>query len=114
MLTRRGFLGALAAGAAGLAIDPEQLLWRPGAKTFFLPPNPWTATTSGLLVRGDIVTISGHYARNPVTGLLTPHLQHFVITEAVQAHSTVTLAQIHPSLCVPPSGAVVRPAGTWH
>lgn len=37
MLNRRGFLGALAAALAGATLDPERLLWRPGAKTIFLP-----------------------------------------------------------------------------
>jgi hypothetical protein len=37
MLTRRGFLGTLAAAAAGMALDPERLLWAPGQKTIFLP-----------------------------------------------------------------------------
>ena len=37
MLTRRGFLSALATAAAGLTLDPERLLWVPGQRTFFLP-----------------------------------------------------------------------------
>lgn len=36
-MNRRGFLGLVGAGAAGFVLDPEQLLWRPGAKTIFLP-----------------------------------------------------------------------------
>ena len=43
-MNRRAFFGALGAGAAGFVIDPERLLWRPGAKTFFLPPLRNTAT----------------------------------------------------------------------
>jgi len=41
MLTRRSFLKALVAATAAVAafeVDPEFLLWRPGAKTIFLPP----------------------------------------------------------------------------
>lgn len=34
-MNRRTFLELL---AAGFALDPERLLWRPGAKTIFLPP----------------------------------------------------------------------------
>lgn len=37
-MNRRGFLRFLGAGAAGLVLDPEMLLWRPGAKTILLPP----------------------------------------------------------------------------
>ncbi len=35
MVSRRGFLGALATLAAGMTLDPERLLWVPGAKTIF-------------------------------------------------------------------------------
>jgi hypothetical protein len=37
-LSRRGFIGALSAAVAGAIYDPELLLWKPGAKTIFLPP----------------------------------------------------------------------------
>lgn len=41
-MNRRSFLRTLATGmataAAAAVIDPEQLLWVPGRKTFFLPP----------------------------------------------------------------------------
>lgn len=37
MLTRRGFLGLGGAAVAAMTLDPERLLWVPGAKTFFLP-----------------------------------------------------------------------------
>lgn len=37
-MNRRGFLGSLIAAASALTIDPERLLWIPGAKTIFLPP----------------------------------------------------------------------------
>jgi len=37
-MNRRGFLGALfGGGAAALALDPEKLLWRPGAKLISIP-----------------------------------------------------------------------------
>lgn len=38
MITRRGFLALGAAGAAAMVLDPERLLWVPGARTFYLPP----------------------------------------------------------------------------
>lgn len=37
-MNRRTFLGLAAAASAALALDPERLLWVPGAKTIFLPP----------------------------------------------------------------------------
>jgi hypothetical protein len=39
VLNRRAFLQLLGAGTvAAVAFDPERLLWVPGAKTIFLPP----------------------------------------------------------------------------
>lgn len=38
MLSRRAFLQLASASAAAVAFDPERLLWVPGAKTIFLPP----------------------------------------------------------------------------
>lgn len=35
--SRRGFLGLLAGIAAGAVLDPERLLWIPGAKTISIP-----------------------------------------------------------------------------
>ena len=37
-MDRRHFLRVLAGASAGFALDPERLLWTPGAKTIFLPP----------------------------------------------------------------------------
>lgn len=36
-MNRRGFLSALGAFAATAVLDPEFLLWKPGAKTIFIP-----------------------------------------------------------------------------
>lgn len=36
-MNRRGFFGALFGGAAAFALDPEKLLWRPGAKLISIP-----------------------------------------------------------------------------
>lgn len=93
-LNRRGFIGALAAAAAGLAIDPERLLWTPSAKRIFLPspaPSLWSSTS---LAVGDIFTIQGIYAKNPATGRNTGVPAHFVIT------ANVTSGDIDPAhLC---------------
>jgi hypothetical protein len=37
MTSRRGFLGLLATVAAGATLDPERLLWVPGAKLISVP-----------------------------------------------------------------------------
>ena len=75
-------LGALAAGAA---LDPDFLKWEPGARTYFDmgAGRDWTVMT---FKRGDIFTIEGRYALNPVTGKVIPgQLQSFIVTEDVHA-----------------------------
>lgn len=54
-MNRRAFIGALAAATAGFALDPERLLWRPGAKTIFLP----AATPLWVPAVGDLVALGG-------------------------------------------------------
>lgn len=54
MQTRRGFLGLL---AAGLALDPERLLWRPGAKLISVPAPPRPPRER--LWTGDLLLING-------------------------------------------------------
>lgn len=56
MITRRGFLGALAAAATGLVLDPERLLWLPGQKTIFLPPIETFQPTGNVFVTPDWIT----------------------------------------------------------
>lgn len=36
-MNRRNFLGMLAASVGGMTLDPERLLWRPGAKLISIP-----------------------------------------------------------------------------
>ena len=54
-MNRRAFLGTLAAGLAGAALDPERLLWIPGRKSYHFISRPFQA--------GDFVF------RNPAIGL---------------------------------------------
>lgn len=37
MMDRRAFFGSLTAMIAGATLDPERLLWRPGAKLYSIP-----------------------------------------------------------------------------
>lgn len=37
-MDRRSFIGALGAFAGAAVLDPERLLWVPGKKTIFVPP----------------------------------------------------------------------------
>jgi hypothetical protein len=50
-LDRRGFLKLFGAAAAIAAVDPEFLLWRPGAKTIFLPPVRVVDPATGISMR---------------------------------------------------------------
>lgn len=85
-MDRRWFLRALGAAAVGAVLDPEKLLWVPGQKTIFLPSpavvqwNPLVEAgfDAGFVV-GDVFTMSGKYAINPVTGRSTGHLQQFIV-----------------------------------
>ena len=48
-MDRRHFLRVLAGASAGFALDPERLLWTPGAKTIFLPPITRLLTTADVI-----------------------------------------------------------------
>lgn len=90
-MNRRHFLAGLAAFASTAVLEPEQLLWRPGAKRIFLPslrPREFSATlkddvtltldtTWDELRLGDVFTIEGHYIVNPPG---VRELQRFTIT----------------------------------
>lgn len=54
MMDRRAFLGLSAMGAAGLALDPERLLWVPGAKKIFVPSQAAIQAYPAMLYRGII------------------------------------------------------------
>lgn len=56
-MNRRGFLGALAGVIAAGVVDPELLLWRPGAKTWFLPSAPPLLYDVESLTAADIAAI---------------------------------------------------------
>ena len=49
-MNRRAFLASLLATAA---LDPEKLLWVPGARTIFVPPAPrvYTSSEIGVSIR---------------------------------------------------------------
>lgn len=89
-MNRRSFLKWLGGTAAGVAaahtLDLDKLLWVPGEKTIFIPPPPvgetWLSTALHLQ-KGDLFTIEGIYALNPLTYQDSGVLQQFVITDDV-------------------------------
>lgn len=94
-MNRRAFLASLGIGAAAIALDPELLLWKPGARSIFLPtPAPSLVTSVGLTI-GDVFTIDGLYAINPVTGRGTGYLQNYIITATTEA------GEISPAIVCP-------------
>jgi hypothetical protein len=84
-MNRRAFLGTLAAATAGLALDPERLLWRTGQKSIFLPAAKPSLWSSSVLTVGDMFTIEGTYSVNPATGRETGIPQNYVITANVES-----------------------------
>jgi hypothetical protein len=50
-MNRRGFFGAIAGIVAGATLDPERLLWRPGAKLISIPAPTNQLLTVELLSR---------------------------------------------------------------
>lgn len=72
---RRGFLGILTAGVAA-ALDPEELLWKPG-KFFSIPKaRQWPAG----LVPGDLISFPGVAIVNPATYEIIEKGRVFVVT----------------------------------
>lgn len=124
MITRRGFLSALAVAVAGSTLDPERLLWVPGAKTIFLPPVKSVTRMTRVLVApsamkiGDIFTLNGVFAIEPTTLTPTKQLQQFVVTSDVTLGAPVTMALWPPLRAdgfwknvssLPPDDVQVRP-----
>jgi hypothetical protein len=106
-MNRRLFLSTLGLAAAGMALDPERLLWVPGRKTIFLPAvqKGLTATlldingrqVAAAWLNGDIAefgpfkdahTISHYQIDGHPFGLLSGHIY---IPKRVMAHETATL-----------------------
>lgn len=69
-LSRRGFISALSAFAAAAVLDPELLIWKPGAKTIFIPapkviidPYNFEVSCGGFVER--FMVLPGSYGRLP-------------------------------------------------
>lgn len=85
-MNRRAFLRALgfgtvaAAAAATGVLDIERLLWQPGERSIFIPE-----PTFEWLTKGDVFTIPGIHAINPMTGRQVEWLKRFVVIEDARA-----------------------------
>lgn len=100
-LSRRGFLGLLGTALATAVLDPELLVWRPGARTIFLP-TPARVIAGAALRPGDVFVVAGRHAINPrtwapVTYEGRPLLQHFCAIEPVRAGQEVLARGVTPA-----------------
>lgn len=121
-VNRRHFLSVLAQSAAASALaplvfDPERLLWVQGRKKIFLPSvrpaTPTEVEAFGGLRKGDVITVEGRYAVNPITRKPTEHLQLFVVTSDVspERHQTLSILRqvdIHPNPELPLNAGKLR------
>lgn len=70
-----------------------------------LVTNGWTASVTGLLNVGDVITIAGVYAVNPLTRQTTGVLRNFVVTAAVNSDGSGNATiPIYPAITI--SGAL--------
>jgi len=100
-MNRRRFIGMLAAGAVA-ALAPGFICLPKGRQDDGLLSN------GNVLRKGDIFTIEGRFATNPVTGQPTAHLQLFTVTGDVDEGAThIPIELVHPT---PPARGRVRPA----
>lgn len=88
MLTRRAFLGALAGVAAAALVGVKVATEAPPS----VEAEGWSGGAS--LEVGDIFTIEGVHAVNPVTGTRTALLQQFVVTATTDDRATAILSAI--------------------
>lgn len=91
-MNRRGFLNALGLGAAALTLDPERLLWVPGAKTIFIPktlaapPQPF-GIYAGMIIMADDIDEAG-----PVFGRNHNWYRHVTLKRHVHSHNSTLFA----------------------
>lgn len=102
-ISRRSFLKlSTAALAAAAVLDPELLLWRPGARTIFVPA-PARVLAAESFSRGDVVEVAGRYMINPHTWKPVTYdgekvAQQFVVLEDVRAGEEILARGVCPSI----------------
>ena len=62
-MNRRAFLRTLSGSTVALVLDPERLLWVPGARTIFLPP-PKRYLTADEIITETILEVRAILERN--------------------------------------------------
>jgi hypothetical protein len=99
-MNRRDFLTRAAMVAGLLAVDPEFMLWQPTRARIVVPPLPTLLfhKDAFAFTMGDVFSVEGVFARNPITRELTPHPQLFVVTRDVQAGQPISVDLVHPRI----------------
>ncbi len=93
MIGRRGFLQSIGALVLGAAIAVKAEAFEPLAQMF----SDGIKTTTDLM-RGDLFTIEGVYAVNPMTYATTKMLQKFVVTADVTSGEYLDEDVIYPRI----------------
>jgi hypothetical protein len=65
----------------------------------------WTGSVTGLLKKGDVITIAGVYAVNPMNKQNTTQLRQFVVTADVNSTAGAATIPIYPAIYTSTSGA---------
>ncbi len=105
-MNRRDFIKALGFGAAAVTFGSALAS---SANTLITPEWVATEATTSLAV-GDIFTIAGVHAVNPITRQSTAHLQQFVITAVVGDDISISPSVTSVGHVISPS--LVTPLGT--
>lgn len=90
-MNRRGFLGVFVAAVAGATLDPEKLLWRPGAKLISIPKPAFLAV-------GDILTFG-------------PYTERYIVTSEARSIDRIQDARFR--IDSPPSGYLLPHEGLY-
>jgi len=101
-MNRRDFVKALGLGAAAVAFGPAI-----ASSAVEAVSTGWASTE---LAIGDIFTIAGVHAVNPVTRQTTAHLQQFVITAIVGSDISISPSVTSVGHVISPS--LITPLGT--
>lgn len=96
-LRRFGFGTVAAAAAASGVVDLERLLWVPGEKTIFLPEPDILPVAFDLAV-GDLLTVEGWYALNPITLKPTTLLKQFLVTQNMKSGGVLQESRLYPKV----------------
>jgi hypothetical protein len=72
----------------------------------------WTASTTGILKKGDVFTIAGVYAVNPVTKAVLPFLKQFAVTADADSGASTGPAALTITPAIISSGAFQNVSAT--